>query len=350
MQGSPVTHTARTPHAHRTHSARSFSTALPSMPGSSGLGFVSTGSPSNATFRPNRASLSQVKVAPASHDVARTTVEVPGATLFRWNATLSLFHATFAVVTYFVGKTELTVPVFKVVLELDSAPGEAASGGAWQLVPSLEKAGKLPFTALVVAFFVLSSTFHAGNAFVWRGPYEAQLSRCRTPSRWCEYALSAPTMMLLIAYTLGMRDRAGLVAVAVLVGATMPFGYWGEIMAAPASGSAWREPLWWRLLPWVLGHVPQSAAWSLVLLQFYDGISVPSKVPWFVHAILWVEFVLFYSFGAAALLSQLGTPDQFYRGEVLFQVLSFVSKGLLGGLLLANVLMLSRFDEIYDAA
>ena len=254
-------------------------------------------------------------------------------------------------VTYALGNTELTVPIYKVVLDVDSgtASGEAASG-AWQLVPSLEPAGALPFTALVIAFFVLSSTFHAGNAFVWRGAYEAQLSHCRTPSRWCEYALSAPTMMLLIAYTLGMRDRAGLVAVAVLVGATMPFGYWGEIMAAPASGSAWREPLWWRLLPWVLGHVPQSAAWSLVLLQFYDGISVPSSVPWFVHAILWGEFALFYSFGAAALLSQLGTPDQFYRGEVLFQVLSFVSKGLLGSLLLANVLMLSRFDDIYDDA
>ena len=84
-------------------------------------------------------------------------------------------------------------------------------------------------------------------------------------------------------------------------------------------------------------------------MQFYDGnIDPTDSVPWWVHLILWVELALFFSFGAAAALAQWSTPDRFYRGELLFQVLSLVSKGLLGILLLSNVLMLSRFEDIYE--
>ena len=67
------------------------------------------------------------------------------------------------------------------------------------------------------------------------------------------------------------------------------------------------------------------------------------------YVILWAELALFFSFGLGSLVSQLAPPRYFYRGELLFQVLSLVSKGLLGGLLLSQVLMLSRFEEAYDA-
>jgi hypothetical protein len=67
-----------------------------------------------------------------------------------------------------------------------------------------------------------------------------------------------------------------------------------------------------------------------------------------VHAILWAELVLFFSFGLASLWSQIQPPKRFYQGELMFQVLSLVSKGLLGSLLIANVLMLSRFDDLYN--
>jgi hypothetical protein len=125
----------------------------------------------------------------------------------------------------------------------------------------------------------------------------------------------------------------------------MPFGYWTERIARPASPDAWARPLRVRLAPWALGHVPQAVAWAAVLVQYYDGDIDP---PAFVDAILWGELVLFSSFAGASLLSQLAPPRLFYRGEIAFQVLSLVSKGLLGGLLLTNVLMLSTFDEIYE--
>lgn len=47
-------------------------------------------------------------------------------------------------------------------------------------------------------------------------------------------------------------------------------------------------------------------------------------------------------------MSQWYAPKYFYRGEVAFQVLSLVSKGLLGLVLITNVLMLSSFDDLYE--
>ena len=155
-------------------------------------------------------------------------------------------------------------------------------------------------------------------------------------------------MIVLIAYLMGIRDRAVLFCVGALVAATMPFGMWVEMIARPRSPDAWTKPLSLRLLPWLLGHVPQTAAWIVIILQLYDGAADSSIIPWFVYVILWTQLVLFYSFGLATVVSQCMPPSRFYRGELLFQTLSLVSKGLLGSLLIANVLMRSNFGDSFE--
>ena len=265
--------------------------------------------------------------------------------IIRWNWAMAVFHLLLAAVTLGVGNRELAVPVYKTVVDF-----QVPVNGTWSLVPYQRESGSLMVTALVAVFFLLSSAFHLLNATLWRRFYLAELARCRSPTRWTEYFFSAPVMIVLIGYSLGIRDRASIIAIAALVATTMPFGYWTEMIARPTqTADAWTEPLSVRLFPWVVGHVPQTFAWLIIVLQFYDGDFDPSeKAPSFVHVILWGELVLFFSFGFAALAAQLGTPKQFYRGEIAFQVLSLVSKGLLGILLIANVLMLSRFEEIYE--
>jgi len=138
-----------------------------------------------------------------------------------------------------------------------------------------------------------------------------------------------------------------IIAIAVLIAITMPFGYWVEVGARPRSPDCWNKPLCDRLMPWFLGHIPQVAVWLIIIMQFYDGTETSERTPTFVHAILWGELVLFSSFAAASLVSQIWPPKFFYRGELIFQVLSLVSKGLLGALMLAFVLMLSSFEEVY---
>ena len=178
--------------------------------------------------------------------------------------------------------------------------------------------------------------------------YLDQLELCYTPTRWIEYFLSATVMIVIISYTLGIRDRDTLLSIGALVATTMTFGYWVEVGGRPRNANEWTSDLYQRLLPWVLGHIPQIVAWTLIIMRFYNVLSEDDRAPAFVHAILWSEFVLFFSFGAASLMSQVYPPRLFYRGEIVFQMLSLLSKGILGGILLANVLLYSSFDDIYD--
>jgi hypothetical protein len=294
---------------------------------------------------PTTTRIPQPVTVPCATDAPR--MPLPQNTLLRWNLFLACMHAALAITTCAVGKLDLGVDVYKTRIDLQYANGSTRDG-AWELVPVYERSGTLPFTWLVVLFFVISSVFHLLNCTLLRTLYLTQLSLCYTPTRWVEYSFSAPIMIVLISYTLGVRNRDVLLAEATLVLVTMPFGYWTETLARPVSLDDWNLPLVQRLLPWVVGHIPQTVAWLFVILQFYDGHDTKDRAPTFVHVILWGELVLFFSFGGAALLSQWTSPRFFYRGEIMFQVLSLVSKGLLGILLLVNVLMLQRFDDMYD--
>jgi len=284
---------------------------------------------------------------------AFSPLPVPRTTLRAWNVAMFLFHSALAAATLAVGNRSLTVPIYKTALVFsfldEPASADADGERGWVITPEYVEQGSLPFTWLVAVFFLLSAAFHLLNATLLWGYYVRQLEACLTPTRWVEYTLSAPVMIVLISYSLGVRGRDVLLANFVLVATTMPFGYWTELVARPRSADEWQRPLRERLLPWAIGHLPQTTAWFLILLNFYDGQSGSSeRAPWFVHLILWGELLLFYSFGFAALLSQVYAPRLFWRGELAFQVLSLVSKGLLGMVLLANVAMLSRFDDLYE--
>ena len=327
------------------------------MPQASGLGIIGTGSAApeiqfHSMSVPQRnaaVSMGQGPVFINKND-APVYQTIPRYTLTVWNAVLVCFHAGLAALTLILGNLDLQVEVFKAGIDfrfVDEAV--AGEGRPWELVPVFIPVATLAFTWLVASFFILSAFFHLLNCTVLRSYYLRNLELCYTPTRWIEYFFSATVMIVIIAYSLGVRDRDTLVSVAALVATTMTFGYWVEIVGRPKSATEWAAPLTARLLPWVLGHIPQTVAWVLIILRFYDGtLTDEDRAPAFVHAILWLELVLFFSFGVASLASQLYPPRLFYRGEIAFQILSLVSKGILGILLIANVLMLSRFEEIYE--
>lgn len=276
-------------------------------------------------------------------------VQIPDRTLTAWNLAMSAFHTGLFVTTLVVGNHDLTVPVYKTDVTVERYNTSANLTGddrPWRLIPSYVESGSFHFTWATASFFALSALFHLLNATLLRTYYLTSLSKCLSPTRYTEYFFSAAIMQLLIAYTLGVRERMLLVSSAVLVAITMPFGYWCEERARPRTPALWDRSFAYRISPWFLGHVPQVAAWAIVIVHFYDEDD--NEAPGFVHAILWGELVLFFSFGFVALAQQLFPPSEFWRGELAFQVLSLVSKGTLGGLLLANVLMLSNFADLYD--
>lgn len=286
-------------------------------------------------------------------------IPFPRTTLRRWNAAMFAFHTILATTTLALGNPDLSVPLYRTSLSFEvrlngtfvavtpeTRPDDI---DAFRLQPYLEERGALLLVPCTAAFFLLSAVFHLLNATIAWSFYVRMLERCYTPTRWIEYTLSAPLMFVLIAYGIGLRGRGEFLATTALIATTMFFGAWVEREARPASLTRWTRPFAHRVSPWILGHLPQVAAWLVVILQFYDNGWESDRVPWFVHVILWGELVLFFSFGAASLLSQWNEPRYFYRGEVWFQVLSLVSKGLLGILLLTNILMLQRFEEIYES-
>lgn len=299
-------------------------------------------------------SVALTPVTESSVGPADTNPTVPSSLLRRWNLGMAFFHAIFMVTTLAIGNLHLKVDVYTTKTDVmyrvkgETTWREERPDGAevdWRLKPTLSNTDELYLTYATAGFFLISATFHLLNATLWRGFYERQLADCRSPTRWAEYLFSAPLMFVLIAYGLGLRTRTELLTTAALVSATIPYGAWGECEARPDGPKKWSRPLYLRALPWVLGHVPQTVAWYVVIERF-QGMA--SNAPAFVTVILWGEFFLFYSFGGAVLIGLFLPPSSFWKQEVAFQVLSLVSKGLLGILLLANVLMLENFDDAFE--
>lgn len=277
------------------------------------------------------------------------TVPIPRRALLFWNLAMTLFHTGLAATTLFMGNLDLAIPVYETELlfvdNRNNTNATAAGRPSFELIPSYAETGTLPLTWIVAAFFACSAIAHFGNATIWRRFYEYELERCRVTTRWVEYFFSASIMMLAIAYGAGVREYTLLFAVMMLIASTMPYGYLCELLSEPASPKKWTKSYGYRILPHVLGYVPQIAAWLVVLANFYDG-DESSAPPWFVHVIVWSQLGLFFSFGFVQLIQQCLQPRSFYIGEIMYQWLSLICKGLLGSLLLTNVLVLSSYDEI----
>lgn len=279
-------------------------------------------------------------------------VYFPRRTLFWLNAAMFLFHSMLAAATLTIGKLDLTIPVFSTNLSFSvtNATGDEDGAPAFELVPVYHRLTTgLPLTWLVASFFFASAIAHVGNITLWRSYYESNLAMCRVPSRFIEYFISAGIMIAILAYNAGIREYTLLIAIVALVSTTMPYGYLTELVAVPCDCDSWTRPASERLAAYWLGNIPQCAAWAIILISFYDqAYTAEAGPPVFVYIIIWSELVVFFSFGAVQLWQQLRPPSSYYKGEIAYQLLSLFAKGLLGLILIFNVLVLSSFDEIFS--
>ena len=277
----------------------------------------------------------------SSHSVQNNTMQASiSIKLQRWNWAMALFHALFMTATLILGNVDLRVTVYEARLT-----ARAETDEPFGLAPVYDAVGTLPLTILCALFFLLSSVFHLGNALLWRAEYERRLDLKQTPFRWLEYFFSAPVMMLTIAYATGIQDAVALFMMSMLVATTMLFGWLHELLNRPdPCKDEWQLPLSQRFAAHILGYIPQLSAWGAVIYTFVRAVTGGEGPPTFVYYIVAIEAVLFFSFGIAQVVVTLLPPSQFINGEILYQILSLVSKGLLGLLLLVNVLALSLFE------
>tara|TARA_B110000858_G_scaffold38834_3_gene44013 strand:- start:5316 stop:6194 length:879 start_codon:yes stop_codon:yes gene_type:complete len=255
------------------------------------------------------------------------------------NAAAFVLHLALAIVSGVVGNLGLSPPVY----EVKNTFQYNSSSTGFIIVPRFEEDGGFPITVMVVIFFSLTAFFHIGNITFLADVYFRGIENCATPTRWVEYTLTASIMSTIIAYLSGLRDEASLIAVAALVGTTMLFGGLVELVARPVSEGAWRDAISVRSLPHFMGYVPYIFAWLLILYSFFESGGA-CAAPKFVYTIIIGQFVLFSAFIFPQLYQLHRPPRDFYRGEIGFITLSFISKALLGILLLTGGLAQENFD------
>jgi hypothetical protein len=195
----------------------------------------------------------------------------------------------------------------------------------------------------------MSAFAHMGNGFLWRDFYFHYLEKGQCPTRWIEYFFSASVMMLSIAYTSGIRGYTELVCIFWLVATTIIFGWLNEVINRPKDDEdAWQLDIVTRSQAHVLGYIPQLAAWYSVLYTFLSSAGDSGECggpPDFVYFIILGEAVLFFSFGIPQLYQVLAPPSRYVVGEYIYQLLSLIAKGMLGMILLTNVLIYDRFED-----
>jgi hypothetical protein len=195
---------------------------------------------------------------------------------------------------------------------------------------------KLDFAFFTICFFAVTAFFHL-RAAVAHELYVAQLLLCRNYFRWFEYAISASIMATTVAYFCTIFDGFQLIALAALTTTTMGYGLVAELVARPVNAHTWSTGLGDRLIPHLLGYVPQAAAWVIIFLQFYLN-TVDTEMPRFVYGIVFGQLIVFWSFGLIQLIVLCNKPSSYIYGEVAYMVLSAAGKLLLGAQLLVNVL------------
>lgn len=105
-----------------------------------------------------------------------------------------------------------------------------------------------------------------------------------------------------------------------------------------------------RLGPFFLGFVPYATAWWIILHVFARNIApYIDVIPWFVPIIVYGEAISFTFFAVVQFIQQVtDSCVNYWLGELIYLILSMQSKGMLGGILIFNVIFLSNFDQIVN--
>lgn len=208
------------------------------------------------------------------------------------------------------------VPVFRTTPDPESVSGDKA------MVYDVRtaKVGDLGLPALLVAFAVVTAGAHALNAWQERTAASSTATGSN-PTRWVEYAISAPIMVVIIACLSGVRLVSELTLMAVATAVTMYFGHLVERQGAGGALFSGHTAAGWALF------VP---VWTVIGFTFLSHLSAAedagAEPPAWLWTILVAEVVLFSSFGIFQLFRRRLSSVAMEKGYV---GLSFASKATL---------------------
>lgn len=287
-----------------------------------------------------------------------------------------LVHLIFFIVTLALGAgKDMTVKLYRMKPEWQSVGANGFTFG-------VEETGATWFRldTTCALFFGLSAFFHGiwaslgwfpiSNYLLWH-----YLDDCLAWWRWLEYSLSASLMLMCLCVSVAVRNEAELLYIFVLCFITQACGFATELYSRPAAAErddrgdvtkydydrwqGWPKetkgfPLTqrisnyvWRMLPHFFGFIPYAFAWLGMLgplLRQVDQLPSGQSIPAWVFAAILGTFLMFSTFTVPQWVWQWVAPKHYWKTEVVYCILSLVSKTYLGTILLWNVLLADSFD------
>lgn len=186
---------------------------------------------------------------------------------------------------------------------------------------------------LVVAFLLMSAAAHLIVATIYRQSYENNLKKSINKARWVEYALSASTMMVGIAFLSGIYDLGSLLMIFALVAIMNFMGLAMELWNQLTKKTNWYS--------FIIGCFSEILPW-LVFVIYVWGASLYGShgVPGFVYGIYVSIFIFFNCFAINMYLQykKVGPWKDYLYGERVYMILSLVAKSALAWQVFAGTL------------
>ena len=202
------------------------------------------------------------------------------------------------------------------------------------LRPKLVKTSETNTASIVwmlIGFVFITAAVHFLIYMCKDGRYRSYLDKKNNPLRWIEYAITSTLMLIAIGFSVGIKEINTIVLIAVTNVITMLMGDLVEKVTNERRTDKYIQ------------RVLTSVGWLLMLLNFGIIISTfirtkdnNKQMPSFVAPLIGTMLVLFSSFGVVQLLytSEIIT---FIQSEIIYTILSFVSKVLLVGLVFGGI-------------
>jgi len=186
----------------------------------------------------------------------------------------------------------------------------------------------------IALFLLLSSVAHFYLSSVGFDWYKDNLTNHINKARWIEYFFSSSLMIVIIAMLVGITDLAALVALFVVNGSMILFGWLMESYNQKTEDVAWS--------PFVFGCIAGIAPWIAIAIRLatsfiFSSVQVPSFVIW-----IFVSIAIFFNIFAVNQFLQykeVGPWKNYLFGEKVYIALSLVAKSLLAWQVFAGTLV-----------
>ena len=244
--------------------------------------------------------------------------------LHKFNLIMSPVFAVQAVVMLLLAKS-YSLPVTTTYLTFNASTGH------------LDTASRNLFSVnlayLIVAFLLMSALAHLLIATVYRKNYERDLRKGINKARWVEYAFSASTMMVGIAFLSGIYDLSSLLMIFALIAGMNMMGLVMELWNQTTKQTVW--------LGFVIGCLADIVPWLVFAIYVWGaGIYGSQGVPGFVYGIYISIFIFFNCFAVNMILQykKVGPWKNYLFGERAYIILSLVAKSALAWQVFAGTL------------